>query len=174
MAVPGVWLVEPERLTDARGHFARVFSADEYASRGMDSAIEQCSTSFNHRAGTLRGLHYQAEPHGEAKLVRCTRGAIYDVALDLRRESPGYLRWCAAELNEDNGCALFIPRGCAHGFQTMRDDTEIYYQISAPYEPTAGCGVRWDDPAFGIDWPEPPAHGRTIAERDASYPDHQP
>ncbi len=172
MTVPGVWLVEPERMTDERGHFARVFSAGEYASRGMNPAIEQCSTSFNRRAGTLRGLHYQAEPHGEAKLVRCTRGAIYDVAVDLRPESTGYLRWCAATLDEDNGCALFIPRGCAHGFQTLRDDTEIYYQISAPYHAAAGRGVRWDDPAFAIDWPEPPAHGRTIAERDATYADH--
>jgi dTDP-4-dehydrorhamnose 3,5-epimerase len=174
MPAPGVWLIEPERLSDERGHFARVFSIEEYAERGMDTAIAQCSTSFNRRAGTLRGMHYQADPHGEAKLVRCTRGAIYDVTVDLRPESPAYLRWCAAELTEDNGHALFIPTGCAHGFQTLRDDTEIYYQISVPYEPGAARGVRWNDPAFTIEWPPAPAHGRTIAERDAAYPDHQP
>jgi dTDP-4-dehydrorhamnose 3,5-epimerase len=172
--VPGAWLIEPERLSDERGHFARVFSAHEFTERSLDATIAECSTSFNRRAGTLRGLHYQAEPHAEAKLVRCTRGAIYDVALDLRPDSPDHLRWYAAELSEDNGCVLFVPRGCAHGFQTLRDDTEIYYQISVPYEPAAARGVRWDDPAFAIDWPEPPAHGRTIAPRDATYPDHAP
>ena len=168
----GVWVVGLERLSDGRGHFARTFSTAAFAERGMDGAIAECSTSFNRRAGTLRGLHYQAEPHAEAKLVRCTRGAIFDVALDLRPQSPTYLRWHATELSEDNGDALFVPAGCAHGFQTLRDDTEILYQISAPYAPAAGRGVRWDDPAFGISWPAAPPGGRTLSERDAGYPDH--
>lgn len=170
--VAGVWLLQPERVCDARGHFARTFSASEFADHGMDTTIAQCSTSFNHRTGTLRGLHYQAHPHAEAKLVRCTRGAIYDVALDLRPESPSYLHWHAAELSQDNGDAMFIPTGCAHGFQTLRDDSEILYQISTPYEPGAARGVRWDDPAFGITWPPALPGGRTISHRDNTYPDH--
>lgn len=170
--VAGVWMLQPERISDARGHFARTFSRSEFADRGMDAVIAQCSTSFNHHVGTLRGLHYQVEPHAESKLVRCTRGAIYDVALDLRPESPSYLRWHAAELSEDNGDALFIPTGCAHGLQTLRDDSEILYQISTPYEPAAARGVRWDDPAFAILWPPPPARGRTISDQDAARPDY--
>ncbi len=169
----GVWLVRPERLIDERGHFARLFSAPEFAELGMDGAVAQCSTSFNQRAGTLRGMHYQAEPHAESKLVRCTRGAIFDVALDLRRESPSYLDWFGVELSETNGDALFVPTGCAHGFQTLRADSEIHYQISVGYEPGAARGVRWNDPAFGITWPDAPPGGRTIADRDAAYPDHE-
>ena len=121
--------------------------------------MDQCSTSFNARAGTLRGLHYQAAPHGEAKLVRCTRGAIYDVAVDLRPDSPSYLRWFGVELSADNGRALFVPEGCAHGFQTLVDASEVLYQISTPYVPDAARGVRWDDPAFGIEWPPAPPGG---------------
>lgn len=170
--IAGVWLIRPERLPDDRGHFARVFSAAEFAQRGMDPTIAQCSTSFNHHAGTLRGMHYQAAPHAESKLVRCTRGAIHDVALDLRRDSPSYLQSYAVQLSDDNGDALFLPTGCAHGFQTLRDDSEIYYQISVPYEAASARGVRWDDPAFAIAWPQPPARGRTLSERDATYPDH--
>jgi dTDP-4-dehydrorhamnose 3,5-epimerase len=119
-------------------------------------------------------MHYQAAPHAEAKLVRCTRGAIYDVALDLREDSAAYLRWHAIELTEDNGLALFIPAGCAHGFQTLWDASEVLYQISVPYEPSAARGVRWDDPAFSIEWPDPPSRGRTINQRDATFPDHTP
>jgi dTDP-4-dehydrorhamnose 3,5-epimerase len=172
--IAGVWLIGPERLGDTRGHFARTYSRMEFEGRGLDPRIDQCSTSFNRNAGTLRGMHCQAEPHGEAKLVRCTRGAIFDVALDLRPGSPTFRRWHGAELSEDNGCALFIPQGCAHGFQTLRDRTEIHYQISVPYVLEAAHGVRWDDPAFAIAWPEPPAHGRTMSERDATYPDVAP
>ena len=138
---------------------------------GLDPGIAECSTSFNLRAGALRGMHYQADPHGEAKLVRCTRGAIHDVVLDLRRGSATYLRWAAVELSEENGRALFVPTGCAHGFQTLRGNSEVLYQISTRYEATAARGVRWDDPAFGISWPEPPPGGRTMSPRDASYPD---
>ncbi len=119
-------------------------------------------------------MHYQADPHAESKLVRCTRGAIHDVALDLRRDSPSYLHSYGVELSDDNGDALFLPTGCAHGFQTLRADSEIYYQISVPYEPASARGVRWDDPAFAITWPQPPARGRTLSDRDAAYPDHEP
>jgi len=172
--IPGVFVIEPERLSDERGYFARTYCAREFAVRGLDPTVAQCSTSFNTRAGTLRGMHYQASPHAEAKLVRCVRGAIHDVVLDLRPESPAYLRSHAVELSEENGRGLFIPVGCAHGFQTLRDRSEVYYQISVAYEPTAARGVRWDDPAFGIAWPNPPDGGRTISQRDASYPDFDP
>jgi dTDP-4-dehydrorhamnose 3,5-epimerase len=170
--IPGVALIEPERLSDNRGYFARTYSATEFRERGLDPAIAQCSTSFNVRAGTLRGMHYQADPHAEAKLVRCVRGSVFDVALDLRPESPTYLKWYSIELSEENGLGLFIPPGCAHGFQTLRAASEVYYQISVPYEPAAARGVRWNDPAFGIQWPEPPDGDRTMSGRDASYQDY--
>lgn len=174
VSIAGIYVIEPERNTDERGYFARTYASAEFAASGLNPAVAECSTSFNARAGTLRGMHYQADPHGEAKLVRCTRGAIYDVALDLRRSSHTYLRWHAIELNEENGRALFIPEGCAHGFQTARDRSEVLYQISMPYAPGAARGVRWNDPTFGIAWPEPPDNGeRTISERDASYPDYE-
>jgi dTDP-4-dehydrorhamnose 3,5-epimerase len=169
-SVNGVFRVEPERIADERGHFARTYCATEFVQHGLDPSIAQCSTSFNARAGTLRGLHYQSDPYAEAKLVRCTRGAIFDVALDLRRDSDSYLRWYAVELSEDNGWAMFVPAGCAHGFQTLRANSEVLYQISVPYQPDAARGVRWDDPAFAISWPEPPPDGRTVSARDAGYP----
>ena len=164
--------MEPERIADERGWFARTYCAEELAQLGVNPAIAQCSMSFNARAGTLRGMHYQAEPHAEAKLVRCTSGAIYDVAVDLRRDSRTYMRWFATELSAANGHAMFIPAGCAHGFQTLVDATEVLYQISTPYHAASGRGVRWDDPAFMIAWPEPPAGGRTMSERDAGYEDY--
>jgi dTDP-4-dehydrorhamnose 3,5-epimerase len=169
--VAGSYLVEPERIEDERGFFARTFSSRDFAARGLDDRVEQSSTSFNARRGTLRGMHYQAAPHGEAKLVRCTRGAIYDVAVDLRPDSPSYLRWVGTELSAENGRALFVPEGCAHGFQTLVDGSEVLYQISTAYVPEAARGVRWDDPAFNIDWPPAPLEGRTMAPRDAGYPD---
>jgi dTDP-4-dehydrorhamnose 3,5-epimerase len=172
--VAGGYVVELERMEDERGYFARTYSSDEFAARGLDHRVEQCSTSFNAKRGTLRGLHYQAAPYGEAKLVRCTRGAIYDVAVDLRPDSPSYLRWVGVELSADNGRALFVPEGCAHGFQTLADDSEVHYQISTPYVQEAARGVRWDDPAFNIDWPPPPPGGRTMAPRDARYADFAP
>jgi dTDP-4-dehydrorhamnose 3,5-epimerase len=167
----GTFVIRPELVTDERGAFARTFSSEEFSGRGLDPRVSQCSVSCNVRAGTLRGLHYQAAPHGEAKLVRCTRGSIYDVAVDLRRGSASYLHWFAAILSEENRDALFIPAGCAHGFQTLSDGSEVLYQMSTPYVPDAGRGVRWDDPAFGIEWPAPPPGGLTISERDATYPD---
>jgi dTDP-4-dehydrorhamnose 3,5-epimerase len=172
--VAGVLVVESERIEDERGFFARTFSVEEFAERGMDQRVNQCSTSFNAEAGTLRGLHYQRAPHAEAKLVRCTRGAIYDVAVDLRSDSPSYLSWFGVELSAENGRALFVPEGCAHGFQTLADASEVLYQISTPYVPDAARGVRWDDPAFEIDWPPAPPEGRTMSARDAEYPDFAP
>lgn len=161
----GVLLVEQERLGDERGFFARTYDVEQMP------PIAQMSTSFNARAGTLRGLHLQREPHGESKLVRCTRGAIFDVAVDLRAGSPTQHRWFAAELSADNGRALLIAAGFAHGFQTLADDSEVLYAMDVPYVGEAASGVRWDDPAFAIEWPDPPAGGRTMSERDAAYPD---
>lgn len=169
--IDGAQVIEPELLADERGAFARTFCAEEFAARGLDARVSQCNTSFNDAAGTLRGLHYQAAPYGEAKLVRCTRGAIYDVAVDLRPDSSSFRTWFAIELNEENRKAFFIPSGCAHGFQSLRDASEVLYQMSVPYVPDAGRGVRWDDPAFGIEWPSPPGPRRTLSERDATYPD---
>jgi dTDP-4-dehydrorhamnose 3,5-epimerase len=167
-------VVESEPIEDERGHFARTFSSEEFAAHALDARVSQCSASFNARAGTLRGLHYQAAPHGEAKLVRCTRGAVFDVAVDLRPDSPSYLSWCGVELTADNGLALFVPEGCAHGFQSLEDATEVLYQISTPYVPDAARGVRWDDSAFAIKWPQAPPEGRIMSDRDAAYPDFSP
>jgi dTDP-4-dehydrorhamnose 3,5-epimerase len=168
-ALAGVWLIEPDRLPDERGHFARTYDREEFAGRGLDPAVVQCSTSFNARAGTLRGLHFQAAPHGEPKLVRCTRGAIYDVVVDLRPGSPTFKAWFATELSADNGHAVYVPEGCAHGFQTMLDASEVLYMMGHEYVPGAASGVRWDDPAFAIAWPE--VAERIISERDKTYPD---
>lgn len=167
--IPGAWRVEPERIEDERGFFARVFDEDEFARRGMRTAFPQCSVSFNARAGTLRGLHYQAAPHAEAKLVRCTAGAVWDVLVDLRPESPAFRRWYAAELSAGNRRLLYVPEGVAHGFQTLVDGSEVFYQISETYHPALARGHRWDDPAFGIEWPA--ASVRTISERDRGYAD---
>jgi dTDP-4-dehydrorhamnose 3,5-epimerase len=169
--IAGAYTIDLEPVSDSRGLFARTFDSEEFAKRGLESRVSQCNTSFNPQAGTLRGLHYQAAPHGEAKLVRCTRGAIHDVAVDLRADSPTYLGWFGVELSAENRRAFFIPDGCAHGFQTLALDSEVLYQMSAPYVPGSGRGVRWDDPAFGIDWPDPPPRGRIMSERDVSYPD---
>lgn len=167
--IAGVVLVEPEPQADERGFFARSFCADTFAAHGLDPCVRQGSLSWNRRAGTLRGMHWQAEPHGEAKLVRCTRGALFDVALDLRPGSPTRLRWHGVELSADNRRALYLAPGIAHGFQTLADDTEVSYQISAPFVPAAARGARWDDPAFAIRWPDCAA--RTISARDAAWPD---
>jgi len=167
-AIEGVALVEPERHVDGRGFFARAWCAEEFRAHGLDPRLVQASLSHSSRSGTLRGLHYQAAPHGEAKLVRCTRGAIFDVAVDLRRDSPTFLAHVVAVLDPDNALALYIPPGCAHGFQTLQDDTDVFYQMSVAHVPDAARGVRWDDPAFAIPWP--PAD-RVIAEHDRRYPD---
>lgn len=166
-AIPGVVLVEAEPVTDERGCFARTYDAAAFAANGLDPHIEQCSVSYNARRGTLRGMHYQKAPHQEAKLVRVTRGAVLDVAVDLRPDSPSRWRWVAVELTEDNRSALHVPRGCAHGFYTLRDATEVTYQISAAYAPEAARGLRWDDPVLGIHWPGEPV---VIGERDRGWP----
>lgn len=167
--IAGVVLVEPEPHSDERGFFARSFCTQEFAARGLNPCVAQCSISFNRSVGTLRGMHWQAEPYAEAKLVRCTQGAIYDVALDLRPGSPTFRHWHAAELSAANRRMLYIPGGVAHGFQTLSDAAEVCYQISTPFVPGAARGVRWDDPAFAIRWPD--ATGRILSARDATYPD---
>jgi dTDP-4-dehydrorhamnose 3,5-epimerase len=168
--LPGAWLIEPEPLGDERGWFARTFDAQEFRERGLEPAVAQCNASFNRRRDTLRGLHYQAQPHGESKLVRCVRGAIFDVAVDLRRDSRSYLRWHALELSADNRLAFYIPAGMAHGFQTLTDDCEVHYQMGHRYVAEAARGVRWDDPALAIRWPAVQGE-RVISRRDRSYPD---
>ncbi len=166
--IDGVWVVEPERYEDDRGFFARTWDASEFSDRGLNGAFAQASISYNRRRGTLRGMHYQASPHEETKLVRCTAGAIFDVAIDLRSSSPTFLAWTGVELSAESRAALYVPEGCAHGFLTLSDEVEISYQISVPHEPSAARGVRFDDPAFGILWPEEIV---VINDRDRTYPD---
>ena len=149
----GVFVVELAPVVDDRGFFARAFDPRAFAAQGLEAALPQTSLSFNTRRGTLRGMHFQRAPHEEVKLVRVVRGAIFDVALDLRPESPTRYRWVGVELSADNRRALYLPRGCAHGYQTLADDTEILYQMTDTYHPEAAGGVRWDDPAFAITWP---------------------
>lgn len=170
-ALTGVFVITPEVQTDERGAFARTYCAQEFRAHGLDAEIAQCSVSSNPTAGTLRGMHYQLAPYGEVKLVRCTMGAIFDVAVDLRPESPTYCRWVGVELTAANRRSLYIPRGLAHGFLTLVAQSEVLYQVSVPHEPNAGAGVRWDDPAFAIAWPSAP---RLMAARDAAYPAYQP
>jgi dTDP-4-dehydrorhamnose 3,5-epimerase len=164
----GAVVVEPERRADARGFFARSYCAREFEAHGLDPRVAQCNISFNPRRGTVRGMHFQRPPHAEAKLVRCTAGALWDVALDLRRQSPTFCRHFAVELSAENRKMLYLPEGFAHGYQTLADDTEVFYQVSAAYAPDHAGGVRWDDPAFDITWPLPVT---MIAERDRTYPD---
>jgi dTDP-4-dehydrorhamnose 3,5-epimerase len=166
MPVHGCYLVEPEILRDERGFFARTFCSDEFSAHGLNPGLVQCSVSFNRHSGTLRGMHYQKPPHEEEKLVRCTAGAIYDVILDLRRQSVSYLRWAAIELSAENHKAVYIPAGCAHGFLTLMDGSEVFYQMSESYHPESATGVRWDDPAFDIAWP---AANVIISGRDKNY-----
>jgi len=164
----GVAVVEREALSDDRGFFARSFDEKEFKAHGIPLSVRQCNISFNAKAGTLRGMHYQAEPYGEPKLVRCTRGALFDAVLDLRPESPTYKKWFGIELSADNGKALYIPKGCAHGFQTLEDKTEVHYLMGEFFHPESTAGVRFDDPAFAIRWPETAT--RIISEKDMSYP----
>jgi len=162
------YLIELERHTDARGYFARSWCLREFESHGLNSRIAQCNVSLNHRKGTLRGMHYQTKPFEESKLVRCTRGSLYDVIVDLRTGSPSYLRHFGVVLTPDNGLMLYVPEGFAHGFLTLEGRTEVHYQISEFYAPDSARGFRWDDPAFGIQWPAPV---EIISDRDRSYPD---
>jgi dTDP-4-dehydrorhamnose 3,5-epimerase len=163
----GAFVVELELLEDERGYFARTWSQEEFDSRGLNSKLVQCNSSFNKQLGTLRGMHYQIPPHEEAKLVRCTAGAIYDVIVDLREDSPTRSKWIGVELSARNRLMVYVPEGFAHGFQTLEDNTEVFYQVSAYYHQESARGVRWDDPAFGVDWP---LGISVISERDRSHP----
>ena len=169
--IPGVWVIEIRPVPDKRGFFARTFCREEFSARGLCGDVSQCSLSWNEHQATLRGLHYQLAPYGECKLVRCERGAIFDVAVDLRPSSPTYCQWVGLELRETDYRMLYIPEGVAHGFQTLMDRTRVHYQISGPYHAGSAAGVRFNDPAFGVAWPCPP---RVISDRDRNYPDFSP
>jgi dTDP-4-dehydrorhamnose 3,5-epimerase len=168
LPVAGAYAIELEPHLDERGFFARSWSAQEFRVRGLEPAVAECSISLNRKAGTLRGLHYQASPHAEAKVVRCTRGSAFDVIVDLRRSSATFKRYAAITLTADNRTAVYVPEGCAHGFETLDDDTEIVYQINREYVPGHARGVRWDDPTFAISWPSPPI---VISDRDREFAD---
>jgi dTDP-4-dehydrorhamnose 3,5-epimerase len=169
--IDGVILLETDPIEDDRGYFARIWDDEEFRALGMTAAWRQANVGHSTRAGTLRGMHLQHPPAAEWKLVRCTRGAIYDVAVDLRAGSSTRADWIAAELTAENGRMLLIPEGCAHGYMTLRDASEMIYLTSSPYEATSADGVRWDDPRFGIKWPMPPV---TMSPQDASWPDWHP
>jgi dTDP-4-dehydrorhamnose 3,5-epimerase len=169
--LPGVFLVDLERHQDERGFFARTYCEREFAARGLPTRYPQCNLSYNRLRGTLRGLHYQAAPHREAKLVRCARGAIHDVVLDLRHDSSARGQWLGVRLDDEGRTALYVPPGCAHGFLTLQDETEVFYQMGESYVAEAARGVRWDDPAFAVRWPFEPV---AMSERDRSYPDFRP
>lgn len=164
----GAFLVEPERNIDERGFFASNWSEKEFAEQGLVPQFVESNISFSLKRGTLRGMHYQAKPHGQAKLVRCTSGSIFDVIIDLRPDSSSFRQWTSVELTAQNRLMLYVPVDFAHGFQTLEDNTEVTYQVSSPYHPESSRGVRWDDPAFGIPWPDA---NRTIIARDRQYPD---
>ncbi len=167
-ALAGVFVIDLERVEDERGFFARSFCRREFEFKRLNPNVAQCNISYNRRSGTLRGMHYQTVPHAECKLVRCTRGAIYDVIVDVRPDSPTFRRWVGYELSADNRRMLYIPEGFAHGFVTFQDDTEVFYQMSEFYFPEYQRGFRWNDPAFRIAWPVRP---QVISEKDAGYPD---
>ncbi len=171
LELSGAFLLELELIEDDRGFFARTFCRREFERRGLDPTVAQCNLSLNRRQGTLRGMHYQSPPRAEAKLVRCVRGAVHDVILDLRPASPTYCRWVSVTLTASNNRLLYIPHGLAHGFQTLEDDTELFYQMSEFYAPAYARGVRWNDPAFGIDWP---LRDPIMSEQDRSWPDFDP
>lgn len=163
----GAYLIEIEPHQDERGFFARTFCKEEFIKHDLKDDFLQCNVSFNHRRGTVRGMHYQVKPFEETKLIRCTRGAIYDVIIDLCQTSDTYLRWYAIELNENNGRMLYVPEGFAHGFQTLEDNTEVFYQMSEFYHPDCATGVRWDDPTFGI---RLPLTNYIMNDKDRNFP----
>lgn len=169
LSLNGLYLIEPERIPDERGYFARVLCKQEFLENGLHFCPDQCSVSFNHKKGTLRGMHLQKFPHEEIKLVTCTRGEIFDVVIDMRPESPTYKNWEAVNLSAENKKMLYIPKGFAHGFQTLVDNTEVYYQISGLFSPQHAIGIRWNDPAFKIAWP---ADISVISKKDQQYADH--
>lgn len=166
--INGAFVVDVEKIGDERGFFGRVFCRREFEAHGIDFQIQQANTGFSRARGTLRGLHYQLSPHGEAKLVRCVAGALFDVILDLRPNSSTFRQWTGLELSAENRTMLYVPEGCAHGYLTLADDTEIYYLVSQYYHATAERGVRWNDPAFEIEWPI--KKGLVISEKDQNWP----
>lgn len=166
----GAFIIEPERFEDGRGFFARTWCKREFEVHGLNSNLMQCNVSFNKMKGTLRGMHYQSHPHAEAKLIRCTQGSLYDVIIDLRHDSTTYKNWFAVELNRDNYKMLYVPENFAHGFLTLEDNTEVFYQMSEFYYPEYARGVRWNDPAFSIKWPD---EVNIVSERDRNYPDFE-
>ena len=166
--IPGAWEIDITPIADARGFFAMTWLPNERAERGMNPALAQCNIAFNHQRGTLRGMHFQKGPHAQAKIVRATRGALLDVIVDLREDSPSYQQWDAVELTADNRRMLYMPEGIAHGYLTLIDGTEAYYHASSPWVPASESGVRWNDPAFKIAWPFTPT---LLSDRDAAWPD---
>jgi dTDP-4-dehydrorhamnose 3,5-epimerase len=166
----GAFIIDVGFIEDERGFFARTWAADEFERRGLDPTVSQCNLSWNKRKGTLRGMHFQRPPFQEIKIVRCTRGAILDVIVDLRRDSSTFRQWISVELNADSRRMLYVPKGFAHGYLTLTDDAEVYYHVSTPYEPTHAAGVAWNDRAFGISWPFPPT---VISEKDQAWPAFQ-
>lgn len=169
LPLQGAFIIEPELLEDERGFFARSFCKDEFKHYGLNTQFEQCNISYNLKQGTLRGMHYQNGEHSEAKLIRCTMGKIYDVIVDLRQSSKTYKRWVGVELTASNRIMIYIPEGFAHGFQTLADHAEVFYQMSASFSPKNGCGIRWNDPAFSIQWPfDRPT---VISSNDLNYED---
>lgn len=166
LELPGVFIIELEPIIDERGFFARSWCIDEFEKHGLNTKLVQCNLSYNARKGTLRGMHYQTKPFEEAKLVRCTRGTIYDVVLDLRPESVAFGKWIGVELSQNNSKMVYVAEGCAHGFQTLEDESDVFYQMSEFYHPECGKGVRWDDAAFGIQWPLP---NPVMNDKDRSY-----
>ena len=164
----GAFLIDLEKSEDERGFFARSWCKNEFEAHGLNSRLVQCNISFNKKKGTLRGMHYQAPPQGEAKLIRCTAGSIYDVIIDLRPQSATFTHWYGVNLSADNYMMLYVPEDLAHGFLTLADETEVFYQMSEFYSPAHGRGIRWNDPLFRIEWPDEP---RIISDRDRSYPD---
>jgi dTDP-4-dehydrorhamnose 3,5-epimerase len=168
--LPGVFEVHLEPITDERGFFARSWCQKEFETHGLNPKLVQCSVSFNARKGTLRGIHYQAAPHAETKIVRCTRGAIHDVVVDLRPQSPTFKDWIAVTLTAGNRRMVYVPEGCGHGFLTLEDEAEVFYQMSEFYSPESARGVRWDDPAFQIVWP---GKAELISNRDRDYPNFE-
>ncbi len=167
----GAYVIEPERLEDERGYFARTYCRDEFVAHGLNPNLVQCNVSFNLKKGTLRGMHYQAKPHEEAKLVRCTRGSVFDAIVDIRADSPTFRKWFAVELSAANGRMLYVPEGFAHGFQTLEDGSEVFYQMSEKYFPESARGILWSDPGIGIRWPIP---NPIVSQRDARFSDFVP
>lgn len=170
-AVEGCFVVSLEPRGDERGFFARMFDADEFAKMGMDSVYPQINTSVSAQAGTLRGLHYQVAPHGEAKLVKCLKGSAFDVVVDLRPDSPTYGRWAGETLTDENRFMMYVPKGCAHGFMTLVDGTEMLYPASGPYNGGAERALRWDDPRFAVEWPRQPV---VLSDKDRDARDYDP